>query len=338
MYENYFGLIRNPFNLTPDPALLYMTPGHREALAGLAYAILERKGFVALTGEAGTGKTTLLARTLKYLPTSRVVSSVILNPSLTEAEFMEFMMLDFGFPTVPASKAQRLIKFQEFLLQVKAAGKIAALVVDEAHKLKPSLLEEIRLLSNMELPEEKLLQIVLSGQPELLQVLNRPDLRQLNQRIAVRLSIQLLTDTEVEQYIGLRWSRAGSRPTPFTPNTYPDIARWSRGIPRLVNSICDSALMLAFAEKSAQVEPRHIKEACRDLCMFENGAGTYARYNGSASPAASADAAVPEGDPISAPLASIRIMESYMKPKRSFWPLWKMRRRPTQQGAHEQDI
>src|ERR1700758_1737840 len=147
MYEKYFGLSSNPFSMTPDPGMLFMTPTHREALAGLAYAIMGRKGFVALTGEAGTGKTSLLARTLTVLPTSRVVSSVILNPSLTEAEFIELMLVDFGFQDVPVSKARRLLRFQEFLLQVKAAEKIAVVVVDEAHKLTPSVLEEIRLLS-----------------------------------------------------------------------------------------------------------------------------------------------------------------------------------------------
>ena len=126
MYEQYFGLTRNPFSMTPDPALLYMTPSHREALAGLAYAILECKGFVTLTGEAGTGKTSLLARTLRGLPTNRVVSSVILNPSLSEDEFFELMLMDFGFADVPASKARRFFKFQEFLLRTNEAGKIAA--------------------------------------------------------------------------------------------------------------------------------------------------------------------------------------------------------------------
>src|SRR5215472_15844838 len=146
MYEKYFGLSSNPFSMTPDPSMLFMTPTHREALAGLAYAILERKGFVALTGEAGTVKTSLLARTLTVLPKSRVVSSVILNPSLNQDEYLEMMLLDFGF--------------QEFLLKVQAANQIAVLVVDEAHKLTPGLLEEIRLLSNLEFPGTKLLQIV----------------------------------------------------------------------------------------------------------------------------------------------------------------------------------
>lgn len=266
MYEQHFGLTKNPFGMTPEPALLYMTPGHREALAGLAYAILERKGFVMLTGEAGTGKSTLLARTLQQLPATRVVSSVILNPTLTESEFLELAMMDFGFPSIPASKAQRLTQLQEFLLRARQAGKIAVLVVDEAHKLSPAVLEELRLLSNFELPGEKLLQIVLAAQEELLETLNRPELRQFSQRISVRLSLAPLEPGDVEQYIALRWSRAGSKtPPPFTPDSYPEIARSSRGIPRLVNAVCDNALMNAMAEKPSVVSPRHVREAARDL-------------------------------------------------------------------------
>lgn len=337
MYEKHFGLTRNPFNLTPDPGAIYMTASHREALAGLAYAILERKGFVALTGEVGTGKTTLLARTLKYLPTSRVVSSVIVNPILTESEFFELMMLDFGFPTVPASKAQRLVQFQDFLLKAKAAGKIVALVVDEAHKLNQAVLEEVRLLSNMELPEQKLIQIVLAGQPELTEVLNRPELRQLNQRIAVRLNIQLLAEAEIEQYVRLRWSKAGTSPAPFTPGAYQAIAHSARGIPRLVNSICDTALTLTFAEKIALVEPRHVHEACRDLGMVDNGHREQPslRNGSSGTPLPGRMEAPASTSPMSAPLRPIRVLESYAKPRRSFWWPW---RRPEQQVTHEQDI
>jgi general secretion pathway protein A len=270
MYEQHFGLTKNPFSMTPEPALLYMTAGHREALAGLAYAILERKGFVMLTGEAGTGKSTLLARTLQYLPTSRVVSSVILNPTLTESEFLELAMLDFGFASVPASKAQRLVQLQEFLLRVKQAGKIAALVIDEAHKLAPAVLEEVRLLSNLELPGEKLLQIVLAGQDELLELLSRTELRQIDQRIAVRLSLSPLVPADIEQYVALRWSKAGAKtPPPFAADAYPAIAEASRGIPRLVNAVCDNALMLAFTEKPPVVTPYHIRDAGRDLGLVQ---------------------------------------------------------------------
>ncbi len=338
MYEQYFGLARNPFNMTPDPALLYMTPSHREALAGLAYAILQCKGFVTMMGEAGTGKTSLLARTLRCLPANRVVSSVILNPSLSEDEFFELMLMDFGFNDVPASKARRFLKFQEFLLRTSEAGKIAVLVVDEAHKISPTLLEEIRLISNLELPGQKLLQIVLAGQTELNDVLDRPDLRQLRQRIALRLTIQLLSDREVEEYIHLRWSKSGPSPVPFAPDSYAPIARGSRGIPRLVNSICDNALMLAFAEKAPLVEPRHVREACHDLCLVEKDTAPKlsAALNGASLPVAVRTPLIEEHTqpvatpPLHLPAGPTRLMESYMQPRRSLWPRWMTTRRAAQ--------
>jgi general secretion pathway protein A len=337
MYEKYFGLSANPFSMTPDPAVLFITPGHREALAGLAYAILERKGFVALTGEAGTGKTSLLARTLTVLPKSRVVSSVILNPSLSENEFIEMMLLDFGFRDLPESKARRLLLFQEFLLKTQSAGQIAVLVVDEAHKLRPAVLEEVRLLSNLEFPGTKLLQIVLAGQPELIELLGRPDLRQLNQRVSVRLSIGLLKPSEIRHYIALRWSKSASTPPAFSEPSYAEVARWSRGIPRLVNSICDNALMLAFAESAALVEPHHITEASRDLSLPDPGAKLYAipvaaaAANGHAASAIFAEAPVgplrPTG-PLAGPVSPLRTVDGYNPPasKSSGWWRWRSRR------------
>lgn len=302
MYEQHFGLTKHPFSMTPEPALLYMTPGHREALAGLAYAILERKGFVMLTGEAGTGKSTLLARTLQCLPASRVVSSVILNPTLTESEFLELAMLDFGFSSVPASKAQRLIQLQEFLLRARQAGKIAVLVIDEAHKLAPSVLEEVRLLSNLELPGEKLLQIVLAGQVELLETLDRPELRQFSQRIAVRLVLSPLMPADVEQYIALRWAKAGGKTAPpFTPEAYAEIAYCSRGIPRLVNAVCDNALTTALVDKPALVAVRHVREAARDLSLAHSGNETAAARKEAAALVGARAAAAPKNGQIPLP-------------------------------------
>ncbi len=189
MYYRFFGLVRNPFSMTPDPAFLYMSTQHREALAGLTYAILGQKGFLVLTGEAGTGKTTLLARVLQHLPANRIQSSVILNPTLSTAEFLEMTLLDFGITDVPSSKAQRLLKLQQLLLQADRQKKICALIIDEAHKLSPDVLEEIRLLGNFEQSDHKLLQILFLGKSELGDLLNRSDLRQLKQRIASRFVI-----------------------------------------------------------------------------------------------------------------------------------------------------
>ena len=202
MYKPFFGLRKSPFNMTPDPEFLYLTQQHREALAGLTYAVLARKGFVVLTGDAGTGKTTLVTRVLQHLPPSSVQTSVISNPTLTPAEFLEATLLDFGFTDVPDSKAQRIARLQNFLLQGHREGKVSALIVDEAHKLTPELLEEIRLLGNFESADEKLLQVALVGQGELDELLDRDQLRQFKQRIAVRLSMSPISGTDIAQYCG----------------------------------------------------------------------------------------------------------------------------------------
>lgn len=265
MYKEAFGLRKNPFNLTPDPGFLYLTPQHREALVGLTYAILQRKGFVVLTGEAGTGKTTLLARLLQFLPAAKLQFSVVMNPTLTPAEFLEFALLDFGISDIPSSKAQRLWKLQNFIMQGEREGKVSALVVDEAHKLTPEVLEEIRLLGNFENADHKLLQIVLVGQAELDSTLDRVDLRQLKQRVGVRLSITPLAKAEVGQYIRHRWLHAGGERPPFAAEAIDSIAVMSNGIPRMINSLCENALTQALAEGSQVVARRHVEAAGVDL-------------------------------------------------------------------------
>jgi general secretion pathway protein A len=265
VYAQYFGLRKNPFNMTPDPAFLFLTEQHREALVGLTYAIMQRKGFVTLTGEVGTGKTTLLARVLQFLPASKLQFSLILNPTLTPSEFLELALLDFGVEDVPSSKARRIWTLQNLLLQGEGEGKVSALIVDEAHKLSPEVLEEIRLLGNFEGTDQKVLQIVLAGQPELDVALRRPDLRQLKQRIAMKLFIRPLVTEEVGKYIRHRWLRAGGGEPPFSPEALNRIAEASRGIPRVINSLCDNALISAFAERSAKVKESHVREAAADL-------------------------------------------------------------------------
>ena len=270
MYKDFFGLQKLPFNLTPDPAFLYLPTKHREALAGLTYAVLERKGFVVLTGDAGTGKTTLINSVFNRLPPERVESSVILNPTLTPAEFLEGVLLDFDIPDVPSSKAQRLWKLQEFLARTHRQNRFAVLVIDEAHKLSLEVLEEIRLLSNFESAADKLLQIILLGQSELDTTLNRQDLRQFKQRIGLRLYIDHLTATEIHQYIRVRWAKAGGREMPpFTPDAMSGIAQWSQGIPRLVNSICDSALLMAYGDESPLVGLNYVRAAVTNLALVE---------------------------------------------------------------------
>ena len=266
MYCKFFGLDKKPFNMTPDPAFLFLTAQHREALVGLTYSILERKGFVVLTGDAGTGKTTLLTRVLQHMPETKVQSSVILNPTLTPAEFLELALLDFGIPEVPPSKAQRLVKMQKLLLEGHREGRISTLVIDEAHKLSLDVLEEVRLLGNFEQDDQKLLQILLVGQSELSDLLERSDLRQLKQRIALRFTIEPLSPDEVDQYIRYRWTTAGgAHAVPFAPETVTQIAHYSRGIPRVINALCDNALILAFGEGARVVGEKHIREAAADL-------------------------------------------------------------------------
>jgi general secretion pathway protein A len=265
MYNESFGLQRSPFNLTPDPEFLYLTAQHREALAGLTYAILARKGFVVLTGNAGTGKTTLLTRILEHLPVSRIQSSVIVNPTLTPSEFLEATLLDFGLTDIPSSKAQRIGMLQSFLWTGHREGKVTALIVDEAHKLSLELLEEIRLLGNFESANEKLLQIVLIGQSELDELLNRENLRQFKQRISMRLVIEPLAGTEIAQYIRYRWIKAGGSEPPFSADAITGIGEASQGIPRVINVLCDNALLRAFGEASATVESRHVLAICREL-------------------------------------------------------------------------
>jgi general secretion pathway protein A len=316
MYNRSFGLRRNPFNMTPDPSFLFLTAQHREALVGLTYAIMQRKGFIVLTGEAGTGKTTLLARVLQFIPASQVQSSVILNPTLTPAEFLEMALLDFGVTNVPSSKAQRLWMLRNLLLKAREQGRVSALIIDEAHKLSREVLEEIRLLGNFEEADEKFLQIVLIGQNELDEALNREDLRQLKQRIAVRLSIAPLASPEVAQYIRHRWLRAGGNHPPFSSDAISLIADASRGIPRLINGLCDNALTLAFGEGSSAVDTRHVQASAVDLHL-----STTPQHEEPAEPAA----------PGTAETVPVPDLESYngTDPKASLWTKWRGRLRLT---------
>ena len=268
MYKEFFGLERLPFSLTPDPSFLYLPPKHREALAGLTYSILERKGFVVLTGDAGTGKTTLINAVFSRLPSDRVESSIVLNPTLSASEFLEGVLLDFDLSAVPTSKAQRLWQLQEFLARTHQENRLAVLVIDEAHKLSLEVLEEIRLLGNFESHSGKYLQILLCGQSELDDLLNRHELRQFKQRIAMRLYIDRLAPAEIQPYICSRWTKAGGRNTPpFTPDAISGIVQWSQGIPRLVNSICDSALLMAYGDESPLVGLNYVRSAAVNLAL-----------------------------------------------------------------------
>jgi general secretion pathway protein A len=322
MYEAYFGVQRKPFGMTPDPAFLYLNAKHREALAGLVYAVMERKGFLVLTGDAGTGKTTLLAQALRGLPLSRVQSSVVLNPTLTTSEFLEMVMMDFGIEDIPASKAQRLALLQGFLVQANHNGKISALIIDEAHKLSHEVLEEIRLLGNIELPNQKLIQILLVGQDELGDLLNRSDLRQLKQRIAVRFTIDPLSGAEIQKYIQHRWLKGGaSTPVPFDPDALQAIAKWSGGIPRVINAICENALLLAYGENVSLITVKQVTEACLDLDLVRPSHTTPAApiSEFAKSPLGPASPVLAQSEPVAVPLLE-RYADTNAKP--SLWTRW----------------
>jgi general secretion pathway protein A len=202
---------------------------------------------------------------MEHLPSARVRSSVILNPTLSPAEFLEAVMLDFGIEDIPASKAQRIQRLQRFLWATHRVGQVSALIVDEAHKLNLDLLEEIRLLGNFESATEKLLQVALIGQRELDDLLNSEQLKQFKQRIARRMTLEPLASAQVGEYIQHRWRVAGGDEAPFSPGAIDAVAQVTKGTPRLINVACDNALSDAFAEGAPKVEARHIAEVCRDL-------------------------------------------------------------------------
>jgi general secretion pathway protein A len=270
MYKKFFNLKENPFNVNPDPRYLFLTRNTQEALACLTYGIETRKGFILLTGEVGTGKTTLLNKLLEWLHQQRVSTAFVFNPRLSVSQFFDFMMADFGIPCDTRMKSQVLIKLNQWLLERYQAGERAVLVVDEAQNLSPQMLEEIRLLTNLETSTEKLLQIVLAGQPELEQKLNQPQLRQLRQRITLRAKTLPLTLDETRGYIAERLRVAGSDADDvFSPEAIEAVHRHSRGIARITNLICEHALISAFVDQRRPITPEIIDEVAHDFDLHE---------------------------------------------------------------------
>jgi general secretion pathway protein A len=266
MYKKFFGLKENPFNVNPDPRYLFLTGNTQEALACLTYGIETRKGFILLTGEVGTGKTTLINKLLEWLHKERVFTAFVFNPRLSVSQFFDFMMADFGIPVESHQKGQMLQKLNQWLLDRYQAGERAVLVVDEAQNLSPQMLEEIRLLTNLETSTEKLLQIVLAGQPELEQKLNQPELRQLRQRITLRAKTRQLTLEETHGYIVERMRIAGAEnPDIFSPEAVAAVHRYARGIPRVTNLLCEHALVNSFACQQNPVPAEVVEEAAHDF-------------------------------------------------------------------------
>ena len=260
MYLKFFELTEKPFELTPDPKFLFLTPGHREALAQLTYGIQEQKGFILMTGEVGTGKTTLL-RTLVHRLEGQIDSAFILNSTLPFDEILEYAMADFGVPDPRGTRAQRLIALNHFLIEQRRARRKTVLIIDEAQNLSIETLEQIRLLSNFETSTGKLLQIILAGQPELHAKLQLSELRQLKQRIGLRCMLQPMTGEQIGQYIVSHLRVAGARRQLFTPAAVRRIAQYAGGIPRVVNMVCDHCLLVGYADQTREIDADIVKRA-----------------------------------------------------------------------------
>lgn len=266
MYKEFFGLKENPFSANPDPRFLVPTRETEETFASLTYGIQQRRGFILLTGEVGTGKTTILNMFLEWLRDAKVATAFIFNPRLSVVEFMDFMMTDFGISCESELKSQKLIRMNQWLLERFRNNETAVLIVDEAQNLSFEVLEEIRLLTNLETAREKLLQIVLSGQPELEHKLSRPHLRQLRQRITLRCKTCPLDAKQTEEYVFERLRIAGSAGGPiFSPSAMDAIHRHSRGIPRVINLVCDHALINAYADGRKYVAANTIDAVAREF-------------------------------------------------------------------------
>jgi general secretion pathway protein A len=270
MYKDFFGLKANPFNVNPDPRFLFLTRHTEEALACLTYGIQSRKGFVLLTGEVGTGKTTLLNKLMEWLRVQQVATAFIFNSQMNVPQFLEYMMADFGIPCDSKSKSQILLKLYNWLLDRYRAGETAVLIVDEAQNLSDEVLEEIRLMTNLETFTEKLLQIVVVGQPELEQKLKQPNLRQLRQRLTLRAKTHPLTLEETKAYVAQRLRIAGSNGQQiFDPEALALIHRYSAGIPRVVNLICEHCLVSAFVDHEKVIRSSVVEAVARDFDLGE---------------------------------------------------------------------
>ena len=266
MYNAFFGFKENPFSLSPDPAFFYRSEQHEEALANLVYGVQARKGFIVLTGEVGTGKTTMLECLRDYLETQYIEFAFIFNSRITSDQFFEMIAYDLNLPCSRISKTEVLFALNQLLVEQAQDGRTVVLIVDEAHNLEWEVLEEIRLLGNLENRNGKLLQIVLAGQPEFDRKLDAPNLRQLKQRIVLRYSLQPFTLRDAVEYMQSRLERAGMpNQTVFSEELMAEIHLRTQGIPRVINAICDNLLLTAFALEQKVCTVEMLDEVCRDV-------------------------------------------------------------------------
>ncbi|MGH9661039.1 MAG: ExeA family protein [Bryobacteraceae bacterium] len=266
MYKAFFGLKENPFNLSPDPAFLYRSAHHEEALANLIYGVQSRKGFIVLTGEVGTGKTTMLECLRNFMAAQGIEFGYLFNSRLTVEQFFESIACDMGLECDRGSKTSVLFALNDFLLRRSGAGGTTVLIVDEAQNLDWNVLEEIRMLGNLENRHGRLLQIILAGQPELDRKLDAPDFRQLKQRIALRCALRPFQEHESVDYINSRLAKAGlPDQSVFPPEALSEIHYRAQGIPRIINAVCDNLLLTAFAAESRVVTVEFLDEVSEDL-------------------------------------------------------------------------
>ena len=270
MYKSFFQLKESPFNVNPDPRYLVITNQIEEALTGLMYGIQTRKGFITLTGEVGTGKTTLVNRLLDWLHHKRARTAFLFNSRMNTNQLFDFILAEFDIPCDSRSKSQQLMSLNHWLLDRYRAGETAVLIIDEAQNLTFPVLEEVRLLTNLETSTDKLLQIVLSGQPELEDKLRLPQLRQLRQRIMLRCKTAAFTKEQTHEYIAERLRIAGADSQPiFTREAVDVIHLYSLGIPRVINLLCEHALVNAYAEQRRPILPKAVEEIAHEFQLDE---------------------------------------------------------------------
>lgn len=292
MYKKYFGLQEDPFNLTPDPHFIYLSKRHMELLSNMHYGVLWRKGFIEISGDVGAGKTTVCRMFLENMK-GKAHTALILNPSLSQTQILQTIAEDFGITVKGRGKKAYFDGLNKFLLDVANEGGHVVLIIDEAQNLSPKALEQIRLISNLETEKQKLIQIILVGQPELRELLKKPQLLQLRQRISVRYHLTALTLTETEEYINHRLQKAGAKAESvlFTSHAIHLIYRYTKGIPRMINVVCDKCLLAAYVRETRNIVHNTVEESIREIegelprecvdldVLYENGMAREAAIN-----------------------------------------------------------
>ncbi len=280
MYCDFFGFSEKPFTITPNPRFVFLSSIHREAFARLLYGVDSHAGFIALTGEVGTGKTTMLRTLLTQLDPEKYTSALIFNPCMSGEQLLAAICREFGVEGGEQNRSGYLDALNRFLIEEHSAGRTVVLVIDEAQNLEPDVLEQVRMISNLETERDKLIQIILAGQPELNGILRRHDLRQLNQRITVRCRLTPMKLDDTTHYINHRINISGSRiPEIFSPAAVRRIYRFSHGIPRLINVACEQALVMAWTQEIRSVSPSIAAEVISELQPVDEREGLWYRIS-----------------------------------------------------------